>query len=1238
MTVRQDELDRRLVAALTRDGLLDEARIAAATMRAREAKTPLGYALVAEAGASAGAVRALMRSLNAGFDGKDEGALARHRDRVIARVALRLGEVEKGAWKAAIKLEGERRTQGARVGLGTLLVASGALAEAKAANIEKAFEKRFLVCADCFARSARKPKVGQALGKECPQCGAELAPGARVSWLRAEEKAAAPVKAASDAPASESTTASKEEPTTASKEEPTTASKEEPTTASKEEPATASKEESTAASKEEPTTASKEEPTTASKEEPTTASKEESTTASKEESTTASKEESTTASKEESTTASKEEAATDSKEESATAPKAEPAVEAPAATAPPSEPPRRLKPRTTPVAVPTSTPRTSPRLEVVLLAALAGAGLVLAVQAGLRTEASAHWDAFRGSLADARKEKSTGRIAEAGTRYAALLASVEGTLPHEAKDFDLLVAARAERSACDRFAACAREATPARFAALARTCQDEDVLLATCDAVSGATDPLVLVVLATREETAVAHRALVVASKLPPPVAAPVLVAAIEGGDEALARDAGTAALALDDVGAAAAVDRLLARFPRDEAFAKKASAETARWKDRAAVPALRRLARAEWPPVAESAIVALTALKSRDAIPELVLGLDGSAPVQTLAITALVSMGDDAVPAIGTALTKGQAAAARALLKIGTPGALDVIAGALPKLGWPERQLVLDAVLHERPPPQALSEAVEKLLDDVVTTHKKQDGTLSAAALALFARAAQAYEVTDAADYIASEVFFAANATGAAKLDPAAFGSHILRRTGGRLELRNYTDQAGMLYARGPTPVAVAVPAGETGGAFVEAGHYLVGIAYVVDGKEAYPTIGEIDVPAGKARYVQYGEPPADAEPDESQAPTANDEERRAKLKRALGRAFRRDQLIEEKRKALADMATGPFAKDKVTNVTTKHYAIGTDATGAIVSELATEIEAAYVEYTKYVPATVEETFVVRFFATQEGFDGWREQTTLISSVIKALVEERDLVKRTRAVAVKARAVDAGLAAKLVGLAAGLETISGRGELGLEEVDAFDDQLSYVEGMKDMTAKALALILAKVKAERIIADATGASEHGILLGYFNHETKELCIWESNVWLDTVRHEAFHQFLDARAKGAPVWLHEGLATYFEVYPKSGRNQSRIDELRRAAQTKTGYLDKLSLDEMFAAQRFDSLDYAVAWSFIYYLVDKDPGALGKILTKARDQQCTPSGVASVFSDYEETQKAWKLYMKALVRTR
>lgn len=127
------------------------------------------------------------------------------------------------------------------------------------------------------------------------------------------------------------------------------------------------------------------------------------------------------------------------------------------------------------------------------------------------------------------------------------------------------------------------------------------------------------------------------------------------------------------------------------------------------------------------------------------------------------------------------------------------------------------------------------------------------------------------------------------------------------------------------------------------------------------------------------------------------------------------------------------------------------------------------------------------------------------------------------------------------------------------------------------------------------------AQERGII-AYYAPSIKQLVVVDSpGEFLETVRHEAFHQFLDYFAHNVPRWFNEGSAAYFEKAtfgrPEfNARYQEGVREgLRRQWLPPLRELLLMPVEKWVGDPR-EGLFYCESWSFIFWLHKRGQGAL------------------------------------------
>jgi hypothetical protein len=158
--------------------------------------------------------------------------------------------------------------------------------------------------------------------------------------------------------------------------------------------------------------------------------------------------------------------------------------------------------------------------------------------------------------------------------------------------------------------------------------------------------------------------------------------------------------------------------------------------------------------------------------------------------------------------------------------------------------------------------------------------------------------------------------------------------------------------------------------------------------------------------------------------------------------------------------------------------------------------------------------------------------------------------------------------------------------------------------------------------------------------------------FEPDVFYDTTYHEGAHQFFGAMMPGAklPTWLDEALATWFEGCSWSrSRGEfvvghyppSRVRLAQRELANAGASPDPARLFMDVPKPRFLAPQYALAWSFVVYLVDREDGLgaqkFGELL-----QALNGSGAkdfADVFAEVStvplaELTEGWKDFVMAI----
>lgn len=886
-------------------------------------------------------------------------------------------------------------------------------------------------------------------------------------------------------------------------------------------------------------------------------------------------------------------------------------------------------------------------------------GIIVVWKLAQPGEAQLRHGKFQEVVKLARDKKVGGAIEEAAQAYGSALDLWKDVKPP--KEAEAAVAqARAEQELCADFAKraarMAQDGDAKPLCELARSCEDHDVLSALVERLARSKDGVAAAGLVALSECKddevrrVATRAALAKGGVP---ALPLIEKLVERDGDPLQQEALVALLRIADKAALPAIQKALERAPKADGLWLSAAQVVSTIKDPAAVPLLKKLARDPRAQVAEAAIAGLARLAPQEAVAELVAGLDAGEPVSTSCSEQLRKMGDGAIGPLAAALGTGQTSAAAPLVAIASPRATAAVTEALPRLPWEKRGAVLELLCNGSTPAGWLASTVGAIVQEARDGLQKKDAKLTRTVLQQVVLAAKSFGFPEAAQEIKLELRFIEladrsplpidekNLDISEQDDPAA---------GPRLELHNYTEVRLVLYARGPESVELHAVSNTESGRVLAAGKYDVWVARIAtDGREVDPARGTLELVAGKVTAIEYGAKPDPEETtrrtlagrQKTDAPTTPDESEADKLKRIFDRGFRAEQLVEEARKVLAERlkTESPWPRAQEASEKTPHYKVTSDAGAAAAKKVAAELEKAHAAYANIlsVPADVSSGgFVVRFFKQRSDYERWRAFTSLSSIATEQLAKDRKLPARTRALAEKGKGIDSELAARLVQVADVLEKAQGVDEVEVEYLEELDDELGLADKATDPKAlgRSMQRAFFVVHGAQLLASLAGGGPHGTIPGHYNHASRELCLLETEGWERALRHEAFHQLLSAHASKAPVWLHEGLATYFEALDDKGKNAERLGQLKKAQESST-VLESLRLSSLLGTERLSSLDHAIAWSFVYYLVENEPQTLGKILARAREGKATTFGVVGAFDDMIKTEESWQKLTRRLV---
>ncbi len=166
--------------------------------------------------------------------------------------------------------------------------------------------------------------------------------------------------------------------------------------------------------------------------------------------------------------------------------------------------------------------------------------------------------------------------------------------------------------------------------------------------------------------------------------------------------------------------------------------------------------------------------------------------------------------------------------------------------------------------------------------------------------------------------------------------------------------------------------------------------------------------------------------------------------------------------------------------------------------------------------------------------------------------------------------------------------------------------------------------------------------------GLFTPILQQLLVWnlprKADV-MNTLRHECFHQYLDALVGQAPAWLHEGMAEYFERAENirgqwtEGQPATEHLALLRSPDFEWPPLEEFlhSGHKEFHADGFGN--YARAWLWIHYLERssvENKQRLKGLIAALRSGTAPPTAVRQAFpaSDLERLERGWKAQLDRL----
>jgi len=131
---------------------------------------------------------------------------------------------------------------------------------------------------------------------------------------------------------------------------------------------------------------------------------------------------------------------------------------------------------------------------------------------------------------------------------------------------------------------------------------------------------------------------------------------------------------------------------------------------------------------------------------------------------------------------------------------------------------------------------------------------------------------------------------------------------------------------------------------------------------------------------------------------------------------------------------------------------------------------------------------------------------------------------------------------------------------------------------------------------QRYAEDVFGGG-HVSAAGLYSPVLKQLLIWnlpDREEMFNTVQHEGFHQYLDRMMPDPPVWLNEGMASYFEhvEYVKGKWKEGQKDHYHISVLRKQGLMPLSQYVRLgnreFRTEEFEARNYAQGWLLTHYL--------------------------------------------------
>ncbi len=182
------------------------------------------------------------------------------------------------------------------------------------------------------------------------------------------------------------------------------------------------------------------------------------------------------------------------------------------------------------------------------------------------------------------------------------------------------------------------------------------------------------------------------------------------------------------------------------------------------------------------------------------------------------------------------------------------------------------------------------------------------------------------------------------------------------------------------------------------------------------------------------------------------------------------------------------------------------------------------------------------------------------------------------------------------------------------------------------------------------------AREHGVsefAAAYFSFGDKELVLYDTfsigmgRKTFGIIYHEAAHQFIyHYLGEHVPIWFHEAVAQYFEAAAyASGRFKVGIKDVEKTDLVRRGFMNDntmvhisdildMTREEFYSGEV--SLNYATAYSFLYYMLNCDASTkkvLSDYVKALKEGKAKDDARKAAFGkvDIDELQKSFRRYI-------